>query len=193
MTRRAVAAAALVALGCVATALALVFARQPSAAAVTQALAGRVGGPVADADTRLVTAGMIQVETSPFRRIYLAGDERVHLDLTATSRIRQVTLGRERAVNDTFTPDPADWTLDEARERAGAWLPRDAARQRREPFVFRDAPAGVRDLFRSPALATVISATQYVEHGATGPPGLCAITYYQTSAGGVVLVLIGLH
>jgi hypothetical protein len=37
-----------------------------------------------------------------------------------------------------------------------------------------------------------VPAAVYAEHGASGPPGLCAITYYQTSAGGVALLLVGL-
>jgi hypothetical protein len=199
IARRQAAAAALATFAGVAAALAAAIVHRPTPvtpAQAAQALSGRVGGPVADAEARLAAAGMTQAETGPFRRIYLSagpGDERVHLDLTAAGRVRQVTLGRERAVDETFTPDAADWTLDRARGRATAWLPRDAAHLRREPFVFRDAPAGSRDVYRSPALAAVISAAQYLEHDAAGPPGMCAITYYQTTAGGVALILIGLH
>lgn len=196
MTRRRHAAAAgLFVLGCTTAGLAIVRLRGSdpiSEGAMRQALDGRVGGYVQAAEARLTAARMEPLETAPARRIFVQRDERVHLDLTAAGLVRQVTLGRERSVNDTFTPAADDWTIDQAGERARSWLPRDAAPLRREPFVFRDAPAGSRYVFDSRALAAAIPLATYVEHGALGPSGRCAITYYQTTTGGVALVLIGL-
>jgi hypothetical protein len=158
--------------------------------APTLSLDLRVGGHVAAFDSRYRGAG--QVETSPFRRIYAIPEGRLLLDLTRTERVRQVTLGRDRAVNDTRQPDPTDWSLDRARALAHPFLPPDATLVRREPFLFRDAPAGEREVYRSAALGRIFPPDVYAEHGALGPSGICAVTYYQTTAGGVALILVGL-
>jgi hypothetical protein len=181
----------------VATALAVVGTASLLAAAVlwwrdsrSRDLDGRVGGAVATFDARFGGAG--QVETGPFRRIYAVPEGRLLLDLTRTERVRQVTLGRDRAVNDTLQPDPADWSIDRARALARPFLPPDATLVRREPFLFRDAPAGEREVYRSPSLARVFPSEIYAEHNTLGPPGICAVTYYQTTSGRVALVLVGL-
>jgi len=150
----------------------------------------RLGGPVASFDRRYGGAG--KIESGPFRRIYAVPEGRLLLDLARDARVRQVTLGRDRAVNDTRQPDPADWPLDHAKLLARPYLPPDAAFVRAEPFIFRGESAGTRDVYRSAALAALFSAEIYAEHGAAGPPGLCAVTYYQTTAGGVAFFLVGL-
>lgn len=188
MTRTRAAASALTAIGLIALATALWLwwreAHPPAAA-----LDLRVGGPVVSFDARY---GGARIESAPFRRIYAIPEGRLLLDLTRTERVRQVTLGRDRAVNDTRQPDSADWSLDRARALARPFLPPDATRVRTEPFLFRDERAGEREVYRSPALARVFPADVYAEHSALGPPGLCAVTYYQTTAGGVALILVGL-
>jgi hypothetical protein len=62
-----------------------------------------------------------------------------------------------------------------------------------EPFIFRGQVAGERELYQSASIAALFPAAVYAQHGALGPPGYCAITYYQTSAGGVAFLLVGLH
>ncbi|HEU5316084.1 MAG TPA: hypothetical protein VFX49_08250 [Chloroflexota bacterium] len=188
MTRTRPLAAALAAVGLLALAAAFwVWWRDagPPAAALDHHL----GGPVVAFDSRYSAS---RIESGPFRRIYALPEARLLLDLTRTERVRQVTLGRDRAVNDTRQPDPADWSLDRARALAHPFLPPDATRVRTEPFLFRDERAGDREIYRSPALARVFPPDVYAEHGALGPPGLCAVTYYQTTAGGVALILVGL-
>ena len=154
-------------------------------------LDGRLGGHVSTFDRRHAGAG--QVETSPFRRIFSVPDGRLLLDLARNQHVRQVTVGRDRSVNDTRQPDPGDWSLDRAKALARAYLPPDATLLHSEPFVFRGENAGLRDVFRSAALASVFPAEIYAEHGATGPPGLCSVTYYQTTAAGVAFLLVGLQ
>ena len=138
-------------------------------------LDGRLGGPVDAFDRSLPN----RVESSSLRRIYLVPAGRLLLDLTADARVRQLTLGRDRSVNDTWEPDPADWTLAAAQSLARPDLPRDARFERSEPFVFRERESGARELYVSPALAPVF------------PPGRPVITYYQTRTGGVAFLLVG--
>jgi len=159
--------------------------RGPSAA-----LDGRLGGHVSTFDRRY--GGVGQIEGGAFRRIYAVTEGRLLLDLARNQQVRQLTFGRDRAVNDTRQPDPGDWTLERAQALARPFLPADAAFVRTEPFVFRGENAGTRDVYRSAALATVFSPEMYAEHGAAGPPGLLAVTYYQTTDGGVALFLVGL-
>ena len=182
MSRRRTLAFGLAALGALsATAAgALALRRHP--------LDGRLGGPVDSFDR----AQANRIESSSQRRIYLTPDGRLLLDLAAGERVRQVTLGRDRAVNDTWEPDPRDWTLETARRLAHAYLPRDARFEVSEPFVFRDRESGTRERFRSAALAAVFSAEVYAAVSAPGPPGTCVTTYYRTSAGGVAFLLVGL-
>ena len=133
-------------------------------------LEGRLGGHVATFDR----AHTNRIESSAQRRIYLTREGRLLLDLAADGRVRQITLGRDRAVNDTWEPDPNDWSLATAQRLARAYLPRDARFEASEPFVFRDRESGTRERYRSPALG-----------------GECVITYYRTSAGAVAFLLVG--
>ena len=158
---------------------------QPSA----PPLEGRLGGHVVDFDRTLSN----RVESSSLRRIYLTPAGRLLLDLTADGRVRQLTLGRDRAVNDTWEPDPGDWTVEHAQRLARPYLPRDARFERAEPFFFRDRESGTRDLYASAALSQVISPETYTAFAAAGPPGRCAITYYRTRDGRVAFLLVGLH
>ena len=148
----------------------------------------RLGGAVATFDRALPN----RVESSAQRRIYLTPEGRLLLDLTPQGRVRQLTLGRDRAVNDTWEPDTRDWTLDHAQRLARPYLPRDARLERSEPFVFRDRESGTRELYFSAALAGVFPSEVYAAFAAPGPPGACVITYYRTSAGGVAFLLVGL-
>jgi hypothetical protein len=134
-----------------------------------------------------------RVESSAQRRIFLTAEGRLLLDLTPDGRVRQLTLGRDRAVNDTWEPDPRDWSLEVAQRLARPYLPRDARFQRSEPFLFRERESGTRDLYVSAALAAVFSPETYAAFSAVGPPGRCAITYYRTRDGGVAFLLVGLH
>lgn len=161
---------------------------RPLAARDEAAVTGRVGGGVAALDLQFPRGE----PAGPLRRILDVPDGRMLLDLTATGRVRQVTLGRERAINDTWEPDPGDWSLAQARALARPWLPRDARPERSETFLFRDRPGGTRDIFRSDALARLIPLEVYAQHGAVGPAGICAVTYYQNTAGGVAFLLVGL-
>ena len=133
-------------------------------------LDGRLGGSAAAFDRALPQ----RVESSTQRRIYLTPEGRLLLDLTSDGRVRQITLGRDRSVNDTWEPDPNDWSFATAQRLARAYLPRDARFEASEPFVFRERESGTRERYRSPAL------------------GECFITYYRTSAGGVAFLLVGL-
>jgi hypothetical protein len=184
--RRRAAALALAVVGLTALALAIWLWRR----AASDPLDGRLGGPVSTFDRRYGGAG--QIESGPFRRIYAVPDGRLLLDLARSERVRQLTLGRDRAVNDTRQPDPGDWPLERAKTLARPLLPADAAFVRTEPFVFRAENAGTRDVYRSVALAAVFPADVYAELGALGPPGVLAVTYYQTTAGGVAFFLVGL-
>ena len=161
-----------------------------SRAAHSPSLDARLGGTAASFDRRFGASG--QIETGPLRRLYSVPEGRLLLDLARDSRVRQVTLGRDRAVNDTRQPDPADWPLDHSQRLAQPYLPPDATFVRSEPFLFRGETAGTRELYRSAALGAVFTAQIYAEHGAAGPPGLCAVTYYQTTTGGVAFFLVGL-
>jgi hypothetical protein len=163
-----------------------------TAAAVTalrrDPLAGRLGGAVEAFDR----AHANRVESSAQRRIYVTPAGRLLLDLTPDGRVRQLTLGRDRAVNDTWEPDSGDWTFETAQRLARAYLPRDARFERSEPFVFRDRESGTRERFRSAALAAIFPEEVYAAFSALGPPGACVITYYRTSGGGVAFLLVGL-
>ena len=139
-------------------------------------LDGRLGGHVAAFDR----AHASRIESSAQRRIYFTPHGRLLLDLTADGIVHQLTLGRDRAVNDTWEPDPNDWSLATARRLARGYLPRDARFEVSEPFVFRERESGTRELYRSAAMARVFSAET------------CVITYYRTSAGGVAFLLVGL-
>ncbi len=183
MRRRRAAAYALGALGAVSAAAAGFVARRQE-----PPLEARLGGHVEAFDRRYAH----RLESSALRRIYVVSEARLLLDLTADARVRQLTLGRDRAVNDTWEPDPLDWTLDVAQRLARDYLPRDARFETSEPFVFRDRESGTRERYRSVALAGVFSAETYTAFGAPGPPGACVITYYRTSAGGVAFLLVGL-
>lgn len=180
MNRRRVIAYALGALGAVSATAALVLRPGP--------LHGRLGGHVEAFDRAYAN----RIESSAQRRIYLTAEGRLLLDLTPDRRVRQLTLGRDRAVNDTWEPDPRDWTLEAAQRLARAYLPRDARFEVSEPFVFRERESGLRERYRSAALASVFSAETYAAFAAPGPPGTCVITYYRTSAGGVAFLLVGL-
>jgi hypothetical protein len=176
--------------------LAIVFggvgALAATAAAVTalrrDPLEGRLGGHVSAFDRAYAN----RIESSAQRRIYLTPQGRLLLDLTSEERVRQLTLGRDRTANDTWEPDPNDWSLGTAQRLARALLPRDAGFETTEPFVFRDRESGTRERYRSAALAAVFSAQTYAAFSAPGPAGTCVITYYRTSAGGVAFLLVGL-
>jgi len=157
--------------------------------ALSNPLDGRLGGHVAPFDRVLPT----RVESSGQRRIFLIPEGRLLLDLTAGGRVRQITLGRDRSVNETWEPDPRDWTIDVARGLAARYVPRDARLLRSEPFVFLDREAGTRDVYRSQSLSTLFSADDYAAFAAAGPPGTCAATYYRTTTAGVAFLLVGLQ
>lgn len=159
------------------------------------ALAGRLGGHVGALEERLYREERRarQVDVAAHRRHIEVSFGHVLVDIAADARVRQVTIGRDRRVAETWQADPNDWPLEQARALASAWLPRDAAHRRSEPFVFRSVEAGVRDVYESAALRAVFSEAEYVRYGASGPPGWCTITYYLTESGGVAFALIGLY
>jgi hypothetical protein len=183
LTRRRVAAGALAALGALSAATATYLGLRSA-----PPLEGRLGGAVEPFDR----AHTNRVESSAQRRIYLVPEGRLLLDLTPDARVRQVTLGRDRAVNDTWEPDPRDWSLETAQRLGHAYLPRDARFESSEPFVFRERESGTRERFRSAALAGVFPPETYAAFSAPGPAGACVVTYYRTSAGGVAFLLVGL-
>lgn len=185
--RRRVVAYAVGGLGLAAGSAAALLALRPQPSGPP--LESRLGGHAADFDRTLSN----RVESSPLRRIYITPAGRLLLDLTADGRVRQLTVGRDRAVNDTWEPDPDDWTLEAAQRLARPYLPRDARFERAEPFYFRERESGTRDLYASAALAQVISPETYAAFAAAGPPGRCAITYYRTRDGRVAFLLVGLH
>jgi hypothetical protein len=156
------------------------------------ALNGRAGSRIEEVESRLRAQNATQIETGPLRRIYQMAEMRVLLDVTPEGRVRQITLGHARGANETWEPDLVDWPLDAARTLSRSWLPLDATAIRTEPFVFRDTPAGSRDVYRSASLATVFPAPVYAAYNAAGPAGICAVTYYQTTSGGVAFFLVGL-
>ena len=153
-------------------------------------LEGRLGGKVEVFDAHFVPA--LGGQTGLLRRIYTVGDGRLLVDLTAAGRVRQLTVGRERSTNELWQPDPGDESLEQARRQAAAWLPGDATHRHSEPFAFREQPGGMRDIYVSAALGALLPADVYAQHNASGPPGLCAVTYYQTTTGGVAFYLVGI-
>ena len=153
-------------------------------------LEGRLGGKVEAFDARFVPAPGGQ--TGALRRIFAMGNGRLLVDITATGRVRQLTVGRERSTNDLWQPDPGDEPLAQARRQAAAWLPGDVAFRQSEPFAFQEQPGGMRDIYVSAALGVLLPAEVYAQHNASGPPGLCAVTYYQTTTGGVAFYLVGI-
>lgn len=205
----AVATAASVTLGILASAASRGASMVPAShisPAAPAALAGRLGGHVDSFDSvyRLAGAaargaGPIGLETDPYRRVYAMPDAagspgaRVVAEVLAAGRVRQLTIGRERAVQETWQGAPDDWTLEQAQRVAGRWLPSDATFVRREPFGFQDRIAGTRDVYFSASLAKVATAADYAAMRASGPPGTCSTAYYQTGDGGVAFVLVGLY
>jgi hypothetical protein len=162
---------------------------------VPPALAGRLGDTVASFDRRYLLAG-IGVEShaagDAYRRVYMIPEGRVVAEVLPDGRIRQLTIGRLRHVQQTWEPEAGDWSLQEARQIAVRWLPADAVVIGSEPFPFQGSTGGVRDLYQSNALARMFDEADYRRAAAMGPPGRCTVTYYQTSEGGVAFALVGL-
>ncbi len=162
------------------------------------ALDGRLGDTVASFDRRYLLAGLgveshvSHVAGSAYRRVYTIPEGRVVAEVLPDGRIRQLTIGRTRQVQQTWEPEEGDWSLPEARQVAARWLPTDAVAIGSEPFIFQERAGGIRDLYHSNALAKVFDAADYRRAAAMGPPGRCAVTYYQTSEGGVAFALVGL-
>jgi hypothetical protein len=170
---------------------------RPAATIGRAPLQGRLGGAVSAIARRVGASDASETALPPtstglFRRVYETARARISVEALTDGRVRQITIGRERAVAETWEPDPADWTLAAARALAAEWLPADAVLLRSEPFAFRGTPAGTRDVYRSPSLAGVLASTDYAAASALGPPGMCAATYYQTTSGGVAFILVGL-
>src|SRR5581483_6867964 len=96
---------------------------------VPPALAGRLGDTVASFDRRYLLAG-IGVEShaagDAYRRVYMIPEGRVVAEVLPDGRIRQLTIGRLRHVQQTWEPEAGDWSLQEARQIAVRWLPADA-------------------------------------------------------------------
>jgi hypothetical protein len=160
------------------------------------ALQGRLGGHVSSFDRLYRPAGLagpaVGAAPAPYRRVYDAVEGRLVLEVLADGQVRQITFGRERPVPDVWEPAPDDWSLAQARELARRWLPPDAALLRAEPFFFQGRAAGLREVYHSQALAPAAGLQGAAAAGVAGA-GNCAATYYQTSAGGVAFVLIGLY
>ncbi|HEV2122602.1 MAG TPA: hypothetical protein VGW38_07490 [Chloroflexota bacterium] len=150
----------------------------------------RLGAPVALFDGLLATQSQVQ-DVGPLRRQYDRTDSRLLLDVTASGRVRQITIGRERNAPETWVPDPGDWTVTQAERLARTWLPPDASFQRSEPFSFRDRIAGRVEIYACPSLRTVFTPDEAASLGARSPGDTCAVTYYQTETGGVASALIG--
>lgn len=163
--------------------------------AASPALDGRLGDTVASFDQRYLLAGLgveSYVAGSAYRRVYAIPEGRVVAEVLPDGRIRQLTIGRIRQVQQTWEPEEGDWSLPEARQVATRWLPADAVAIGSEPFTFQERAGGIRDLYHSNALAKAFDAADYRQAAALGPPGRCAVTYYQTSEGGVAFALVGL-
>ena len=160
------------------------------------ALQGALGDTVRAFDQRYALAGAPasgpEATERPYRRVYGVLEGRVVAEVLPDGRIRQLTVGRDRNAQDAWQPADSDWSLEQARAIARRWLPADAGTLRSEPFSFQERPAGTRDVYRSAALGGVFGPADYAEMRASGPPGIFAATYYQTTAGGVAFILIGL-
>ena len=158
--------------------------------------AARLGARVETFDARYTPAGGAAPAASasaPYRRVYEIDEGRLVAEVLPDGRVRQLTIGRVRGVEDTWEPEPGDWSLAQARQIAVRWLPADARPVRSEPFSFRDQVGGVRDLYTSAVLAKVFSAADYAAMHTAGLPGSCSAAFYQTSDGGVAFVLVGLY
>lgn len=161
-------------------------------AALAAAVAGRIGGPVATWEARLDgTPARATGEAGEVRLSWTAPPGRVVVDVLPSGRVRQASLGRERGVSRATEPTPDDWTLDEARNVAREWLPRDVEDAGAEEFVFGDR-LGVRDRFVSKALSRAVTVAEYRGARADGPPGACLAQYYLTDSGTVAFLLVGL-
>jgi hypothetical protein len=113
-------------------------------------------------------------------------------DVLPGGRVRQLTVSRLRSAQDTFEPEPGDWSLAQAQAIARQWLPADAALEGTGTFEFQEREAGVRETFFSRALAGVLTASDYAAARVAGPPGTCIVSYYQTRSGNVAFLLIGI-
>ncbi len=162
----------------------------------SSALQGRLGGHVSSFDQHYMPAGLagpaVSAAPAPYRRVYDAPGGRLVAEVLPDGQVRQITFGRERPVLDVWEPAEGDWSLAEARELARRWLPPDAALLRAEPFFFQGRAAGQREIYHSQALAPAGGLPGTTAAGAGGV-GNCAATYYQTSAGGVAFILVGLY
>lgn len=177
---------------CLAVAIAMVVTAPNTNPGATNSPALRLGDPVALFDRLLVPHSQAH-DVGPRRRLYDLPDSRLFLDLTASGRVRQITIGRERNAPETWMPDPDDWSIAQAERLARAWLPPDATLKRTEPFSFREKSAGKIEVYACPSLRSVFAPHEAASLGARSPGDMCAVTYYQTENGGIAFVLVGLY
>lgn len=102
-------------------------------------------------------------------------------------RVAGIDLAPARPPDTPATqPDPADWTLEKARDLTGRFLPLDVALGDEAA----DAGSGIAGGGQSAALAGVFGAEAYAEEG--GQPGEVSYRFTITLTGRVSLIAIGL-
>ena len=172
----------------------------PAVAETPGPLSGRLGGDVGTFDARYRRASGQDLSSSGapgrlYRVSYDVAEGRAIAEVQPDGRVRQITVSRPRTVQDTWEPEPGDWTLSQAQVIAQRWLPADAAHRGTGTFTFQEREAGLRETYSSASLARAFRAAGDSGAAADAPrgfaDGVCFVSYYQTRAGGVAFVLIG--
>ncbi len=162
------------------------------------ALAGRLGGNIRTFDSRYSrVSGENAAPTADrlYRVTYQVAEGRAIAEVQTDGRVRQLTLSRVRVAQDTWEPEPGDWTVAEAQKIARRWLPGDATLGSSGTFAFQEREAGLRETYASETLAESFRGGS--PSGATGDQqrsfadGTCIVSYYQTRTGDVAFLLIG--